>query len=172
MTKRTYTGKVPPEEISEEHRRFHWHLTRAEIDAVIHHVHPIPLGRGFHLQHMRTHYRGDFSEFLNTFKAAGVIIRDGRGNPLVGRCHWRVKALHFNSREDFAVEWLPEETPDDDRFLYQGESTPPGNGSFLVSASSLRQNPEESIETILGETLGRNPEESMDTADDVTPDEI
>lgn len=137
MAKKTYTGQVPPEEISEEHRRYHWHLTRWEVDQVLHHVHPIPLGKGFHLEHMRKHYRGDFREFLNTFTAARILLRDGTGNPLVGRCHWRLKALHFNSDEDFAVEWLPKDTPDDGRFLWSGPDTAGGNGSFLVSAESL-----------------------------------
>ena len=68
-----------------------------------------------------------------------------------------MKALHFNSREDFAVEWLPEETPDDDRFLYEGDSTPPGNGSFLIPVEALGLIPEESLD---------------DTAEDITPDEI
>ena len=79
------------------------HLTRHQIDEVLHHAHIIPIAHGFTGKLFATKYPGwDINTFIAIFKAADIHLRDiGHA----GRCHWQLKFLHFDNAESFAVEW-------------------------------------------------------------------
>lgn len=100
--------------------QYEWHLTRAAIDQVLHYTHWIPVGRGFTRDFLAANYPGwDLASLIKVFVAAGIKMSpQSGGSPFGGRCHWRVKELHFNNEDDFFVEWDESIKRDDGRFLY------------------------------------------------------
>lgn len=89
------------------------HLTRHQIDEVLHHAHIIPMSHGFTGRLFATKYPGwDLNSFISVFQAAGIHLRDIGHS---GRCHWQVKRLHFDSVESFDVEWDEAVVADDGR---------------------------------------------------------
>ncbi|MEY4365966.1 MAG: hypothetical protein RLZZ305_1310 [Actinomycetota bacterium] len=104
-----------------------WHADRAAIDSLLHYTHWIPVGRGFTDAFLAEYWPGwTLASIVRVFDAAGIrqLPRPGRpGAPHGGRCHWRVKTLHFNGQNEFVVEWN-DLTQDDGRFLGLERSVP------------------------------------------------
>jgi len=89
------------------------HLTRHQIDEVLHHAHIIPIAHGYTDILFATKYPGwDLNGFLGVFTVAGIHLHDIGHS---GRCHWQVKSLHFDNVESFAVEWDEAIVADDGR---------------------------------------------------------
>lgn len=54
----------------------HYGFTRYGLEQMIHHIHPIPLGRGFTAAFMSKNWPGlSLSDAMNAAKAAGVLKR-------------------------------------------------------------------------------------------------
>jgi hypothetical protein len=116
-TPRRFTNPDPMPDVS----RFALHLDRAAIDEVCHHTHWIPNLKGFTRRFFSKNYPGwDIGAMMAIFTAAGVLVRDGKGSPFGGRCHWKVRTLHFTSHEDFLVEWETD-AKDDGHFFWDGK---------------------------------------------------
>ena len=100
-----------------------WHADRVAIDQVLHHCHWIPVRRGFTAAFLAQHWPGwSLQRLIEVFDAAGIrqLPRAGRpGAPHGGRCHWRVKTLHFNGKREFVIEWN-DLAKDDGKFFYNG----------------------------------------------------
>lgn len=148
-TPRRFTNPDPMPDVS----RFALHLDRAAIDEVCHHTHWIPNLKGFTRTFFSKNYPGwDIGAMMAVFTAAGVLVRDGKGSPFGGRCHWKVRTLHFTSHEDFFVEW-DTDTEDDGRFLWDGtrddtgtgDGDDAGVGSFSVEGSQVPFGDEEAM---------------------------
>ena len=109
---------------ADPYARFEMHLTRSLIDEVYHYTHYIPNMRGFTREFFELRYPGwDLFKMLKVFQAADIVARTHpRG--MNGKCHWKVKALHFNSAEDFVVEWNDAITEDDGKFFWYGDNPP------------------------------------------------
>lgn len=111
------------------------HLTRYDIDRVLHHTHWIPNLRGFTAKFFEENYPGwDLPGFMTMFRTAGILLNDGVGSPHGGRCHWQLKCLHFQSVLTFAVEWDESVTADDGRFYFSGRPDESGIGAFTLPA--------------------------------------
>ncbi|MFM2046333.1 MAG: hypothetical protein RL383_410 [Actinomycetota bacterium] len=104
-----------------------WHADRAAIDSLLHYTHWIPVGRGFTAAFLAEFWPGwTLASIIRVFDAAGIrqLPRPGRpGAPHGGRCHWRVKTLHFNGENEFVVEWN-DLTKDDGKYLGQERTAP------------------------------------------------
>ena len=104
------------------YERFEMHLTRAQVDRVLHYTHWIPNTRGFTKKFLDEHYPGwTLAAFIGVFDAADIRVRTEPCSPHGGKCHWKVKALHFNTADDVVVEWNERITKDDGRYLYNGQ---------------------------------------------------
>jgi hypothetical protein len=155
-TPRRFTNPDPMPDVS----RFALHLDRAAIDEVCHHTHWIPNLKGFTRRFFSKNYPGwDIGAMMAVFTAAGVLVRDDKGSPFGGRCHWKVRTLHFTSHEDFLVEWNTD-TEDDGRFFWDGmrdddpgtttdtdvsDDAGGGVGSFSVEGSQVPFGDEEAM---------------------------
>lgn len=99
------------------------HLSRGQIDQVLHFTHWIPNVRGFTASFLRTHHPGwNLTDLVKAFGDARVLLKDRRSHPIPGRCHWRVVELFYNSAEDFVVVVDPRATADN-KFLAFGDGT-------------------------------------------------
>lgn len=78
MTGNSMSGSWIPENLPED--VLHG-FSRAGLHALKGHIHPIPLGRGFHLSLMATWPGLTFSEALTRAKEAGVWKESGRTFP-------------------------------------------------------------------------------------------
>lgn len=93
------------------------HLTRAEIDRVLHYTHWIPNLKGFTGPFLAEHHPGwSLNRLVDVFKRSRVLLKDRVAHPVVGRCHWKVVELFYNSWDDYAVVIDPR-AQWDDRFL-------------------------------------------------------
>jgi hypothetical protein len=73
----------------------HYGFTRHGLERMIHHIHPIPLGRGFTAAFMSKNWPGlSLSDAMNAAKAAGVVKRDRRHFAGVG-VRAAVKEMHI-----------------------------------------------------------------------------
>ena len=107
------------------------HLSRYQIDEVLHYTHPLPNIRGYTKRFFDKRYPGwGLGSFFKVFQAAGVLLDDGIGAPYSGRCHWQMRTLHFDSRESFAVEWDEAVTADDGHYYWAGRPGSTGRGAF------------------------------------------
>jgi hypothetical protein len=90
---------------------YHWHLTRAHVDYVLHYTHWIPVGRGLTEQMLAKYYPGwTLGRLMRLFYAAGILItpddlNGADGAPHGGRCHWQVVAFYFTDELHFHVVW-------------------------------------------------------------------
>lgn len=76
------------------------HLSREQINGVLHHAHIIPVSKGYTREYVALHHPGwSFNELIGIFTAAGIIVEDG-----MPRCDESVKCLHFNDATSFTVE--------------------------------------------------------------------
>ena len=150
-TPRRFTNPDPMPDVS----RFALHLDRAAIDEVCHHTHWIPNSKGITQKFFSKNYPGwTIGAMMAVFTAAGVLVRDGKGSPYGGRCHWKVRTLHLTSHEDFLVEW-DTDAEDDGRFFWDGrrddsatddgDDEGAGVGSFSVEGSQVPFGDEEAM---------------------------
>ena len=118
------TDNPTPDYSDGPYARYSMHLTRALIDQVYHYTHYIPNLRGFTTEFFERRYPGwSLFPMLEVFKAAGIQVRKEPCG-MRGKCHWRVKVLHFNSAEDFEVEWNDDITEDDGNYFWYGRNVP------------------------------------------------
>jgi hypothetical protein len=107
---------------ADRYARYALHLSRALVDEVLHYTHWIPNQRGMTRQFFAEHYPGwDLPSMVAVFDTAAIRVHTEPCAPHGGKCHWKVKALHFNNAEDFEVEWDEEATEDDGKFFWYGE---------------------------------------------------
>jgi len=136
-----------------DYTRFRKHLTRFEIDEILHHTHWIPntkypdprpgepaewkkLNRTQRF-FARCHPGWSLASCVKAFENAGILLDDGIGAPHGGHCHWQAKALHLNTPDDFAVEWDETVTEDDHAFHYNGSPDTEGRGSFSIPVAAV-----------------------------------
>lgn len=141
---------------------YRWRLAREHVDEVLHYSHWIPNTRGFTRQFFDEHYPGEnLSGFLAVFRASDILLDDGLGSELVGRCHWKVRYVYFTDANSWAVEWDDTITEDDGNYFYTGCRTDhsPGRGSFTGSFADVIDDPEaltdrvmEMLEQVFGRT--------------------
>ena len=73
----------------------HYGFTRYGLEQMIHHIHPIPLGRGFTAAFMSKNWPGlSLSEGMTAAKSAGVLKRDRQHFAGLG-VRAAVKELHI-----------------------------------------------------------------------------
>ena len=134
------TGGDPTFTPDELDARFAWHADRAAVDKLLHYTHWIPISRGFTAAFLDKNWPGwSLAGAIAVFDAAGIRVLkvSGRaGAPHGGFCHWKVREIHFNSSEDFHVEWNDLEE-DDGRFLCH-EGTGPRISSWFVPRARPR----------------------------------
>lgn len=124
---------------------YRWRLAREQVDEVLHYTHWIPNTRGFTRQFFDEHYPGEtLGRFMAVFKAAGILLDDGLGSELAGRCHWRLRHLFFNDAATWVVEWDDEVTEDDGNYFYSGRRTDgsAGRGAITTSFADVIDDPE------------------------------
>ena len=149
---------------------YRWKLRREDIDRVLHYTHWIPNTRGITQRFFAEHYPGEsLSGFMGVFRAAGILLDDGRGAPFGGRCHWRLRHLYFTDAAHWAVDWDESIETDDGAFFYSGERTEetPGRGAVVVEGSELLGSDgevsDEAIRSLL-EQLGVKPPDGSGSA--------
>ena len=156
------------EGVDSAYEKYAMHLSRKRIDEVFHYAHYIPRGRGITAAFFDKNYPGWTIESMHAvFRAAGIISLDDPCG-LMGKCHWRVKALHFNSVADFEVEWNDEIEEDDGRYFWRGDrpddDTPTSGpqtdtGGFLIDLDGLdlrKRRMRKKLTSALSEFLGDN----------------
>lgn len=91
MSKNSASGKWIPENLPEDVK---YGFSRAGLHTLRGFIHPIPLGRGFHLSLMEKWPGLTFSDALNSAKEAGVWVRkEGVFPPMTVAPH--VKEFHI-----------------------------------------------------------------------------
>lgn len=96
------------------------HLTRPDIDEVLHHTHWIANLKGFTAAFLAGRHPGwSLPELIQVFKDCRILLKDRRAHPIPGRCHWRVVELFYNSTDDFVVV-VNRRAQRDDRFFSNG----------------------------------------------------
>lgn len=94
----------PTADTTREPDEFAFHLTRHHVDEVLHHGHPMPVGKGLTSTLVAERYPGfHFNSLTGVFLEAGVIVE--HTCHARRRCHWQVKRLHLDSDGTFLVEW-------------------------------------------------------------------
>jgi hypothetical protein len=120
-------GLSPEQIITVLAEELDWHASRGDIDKVLSHTHWIPVSRGFTAGFLDGEWPGwTLGTLIGVFDAAGIRLLPGGGRPGAphgGRCHWQVRALHFNGKDEYIIEWS-DQVRDDKRFV-PGESTGP-----------------------------------------------
>jgi len=149
---------------------YRWKLRREDIDKVLHYTHWIPNTRGITQRFFDEHYPGEsLSGFMSVFRAAGILLDDGRGAPFAGRCHWRLRHFYFTDPTHWAVDWDESITADDGAYFYSGERTgdAPGRGAVVVEGSELvgadGDVSDDAIRSLLEQLGVRPPDESGST---------
>jgi hypothetical protein len=149
------------------YERYAMHLSRKRIDEVFHYAHYIPRGRGITATFFAENYPGWTIETMHAvFRAADIISLDDPCG-LMGKCHWKVKALHFNSVTNFEVEWNNEIEEDDGRYFWRGDhpddmptSGPQTDtGGFLIDLDGLdlrKRRVRKKLTSAMAELLGDN----------------
>lgn len=91
-----------------DYSQFAEHRTGAEINELLHHGHPIPVGRGITQSYVTEHYPGwSWNSLMSVWRNAGIVVSTPGGIPA---CDPEVKAVHFSDDESFVVEWVDEAT--------------------------------------------------------------
>jgi hypothetical protein len=81
------------------------HRTGIEVDRLLHYGHIIPVSHGYTTEYVAEHFPGwTWNQLMAIWRAAGVVVRSGVGGP--PSCDRRVKAIHFDGPDSFAIEWL------------------------------------------------------------------
>jgi len=149
--KNPFTNPDPMPDVS----RFRMHLDRAAVDQVCHYTHWIPNTRGFTKEFFaRTYPSWSLASMMKVFQNSGILVKDGKGSEYGGRCHWKVRTIHFSSPEDFFVEW-DTDAEDDGRFFWNGVREAQGTGSFVVKGDDIPFDDDEALESLARELIGR-----------------
>lgn len=83
--------------------RFAVARTRADLNALLHYGHFIPVSRGLTAKYVDEHFPGwTWNGLTAVLNAAGVFIGGGAGTPY---CDPAVGAVHFDNTESWLVEW-------------------------------------------------------------------
>ena len=137
----------PTDSSAGPYARYSMHLSRALVDQVFHYTHYIPNIHGMTARFFEQNYPGwNLASMMRVIGAAGIRVT-GQPCGMGGKCHWKVKALHFNSADDFEVEWNDEIHEDDGRYFWYGEHVPEHlrnrqgaqthSGAFNISTDGL-----------------------------------
>jgi hypothetical protein len=120
-------GLSPEQIITVLAEELDWHASRGDIDKVLSHTHWIPMSRGITARFFDRDWPGwTLGTLIGVFDAAGIRLLPGSGRPGAphgGRCHWQVKAIHFNDANQFIIEWSG--LARDDRRFVPSESAGP-----------------------------------------------
>ena len=121
-------------------------LTRAEIDKVLHYVHPIPLGKGFTRDFLAKNYPGwELSAIMNQFSKAGLIEGDIMNRFQVTP---RAAGLIVYRDQEQEVIWMTDDEWEE--HISQQLATHPlhreGGGSALVPGSQLNLDSPEGLQ--------------------------
>jgi hypothetical protein len=93
--------------------------TRADLNALLHYGHFIPIKRGLTTRYVNEHFPGwTWDDLIDVLRAADVLMVNGVGTP---HCDPGVGAIHFDDIDSWLVEW------EDGRITASGHTLPPGD---------------------------------------------